>query len=52
MNEDPNEFYLRLVTGRMRSDRSGGVRRTANGNYGGNGGHALIVAAQAAAQLN
>ena len=36
----------------MRSDRSGRVRRIANRNYGGNGGHALIVAAQAAAQLN
>ena len=34
----------------MRSDRSGGVRRMANRNYGGNGGRVLIVAAQAAAQ--
>ena len=40
------------VTGRMRSDRSGGVRGMANRNYGGNGGRVLIVAAQAAAQLN
>jgi hypothetical protein len=36
----------------MRSDRSGGARRMANRNYGGNGGRVLIVAAQAAAQLN
>ena len=36
----------------MRSDRSGGVRRMANRNYGGNGGRTLIVAAQVAAQLN
>ena len=41
-----------VVTGRMRSDRSGRVRRLANRNYGGNGGHVLIVVAQAAAQLN
>jgi hypothetical protein len=32
----------------MRSDRSGGIRRMANRNYGGNGSRALIVAAQAA----
>ena len=36
----------------MRSDRGSRVRRMANRNYGGNGGRALIVAAQAAAQLN
>ena len=41
-----------VVTGRMRSDRSGRARRMANRNYGGNGGRVLIVAAQAAAQLN
>jgi hypothetical protein len=40
------------VTGQMCSDRGGRVRRMANRNYGGNGGRALIVAAQAAAQLN
>ena len=40
------------VTGRMRSDRSGRVRRMANRNYGGNDSHTLIVAAQAAVQLN
>ena len=40
------------VTGRMRSDRSGSVRRLAGCNYGGNGGRVLIMAAMAAAQLN
>jgi hypothetical protein len=40
------------VTGRMRRDRSGRVRRMASRNYGSNGGHALIVAAQTAVQLN
>ena len=44
--------HYHIVTGRMRSDRSGGVRRMANRNYDGNGGRTLIVAAQAAAQLN
>ena len=29
------------ITGRMRSDRSGRVRRMANRNYGGNGGRAV-----------
>ena len=41
-----------VICNRMRSDRSGGARRMANRNYGGNGGRVLIVAAQAAAQLN
>ena len=36
----------------MRRDRNGRVRRKASCNYGGNGGHTLIVAAQAAVQLN
>ena len=40
------------VTGRMCNDRSGRVRRIANRNYGSNGGRALIVVAQVAAQLN
>ena len=44
--------HLWAVTGRMRNNRSGRVRRIANRNYGGNGSRALIVAAQAAAQLN
>ena len=59
-----NEFYSEdgdegipierriVVTGRMRSDRSGSVRRLAGCNYGGNGGRVLIMAAMAAAQLN
>ena len=40
------------VTGRMRSDRSGSVRRLAGCNYGGSGGRVLIMAAMAAARLN
>ena len=40
------------VTGRMRSDRSGSVRRLAGCNYGGNGGRVLIMATMATAQLN
>ena len=40
------------VTGRMRSDRSGSVRRLAGCNYGGSGGRVLIMAALAAARLN
>jgi hypothetical protein len=42
----------RTVTGQMRSDRSGSVRRLAGCNYGGNGGRVLIMAAMAATQLN
>ena len=42
----------RNVTGRMRSDRSGSVRRLAGCNCGGNGGRVLIMAVMAAAQLN
>ena len=45
-------LFTVCVTGRMRSDRSGGARRMANRNYGGNGGRVLIMAAMAAAQLN
>ena len=45
-------YYGLYVTGRMRSDRSSRVHCMANCNYGGNGSRALIVAAQAAAQLN
>ena len=41
-----------FVTGRMRSDRSGSVRRLAGCNYGGSGGRVLIMAAMAAARLN
>ena len=40
------------VTGRMRSDHSGSVRRLAGCNYGGSGGRVLIMAAMAAARLN
>jgi hypothetical protein len=40
------------VTGRMRSDRSGSVRRLAGCNYGGSGGRVLIMVAMAAAWLN
>ena len=43
---------LVFVTGRMRGDRSSRVRCMASRNYGGNGGHILIVVAQAATQLN
>ena len=43
---------LRAVTGRMRSDCSGSVRRLAGCNYGGSGGRVLIMAAMAAARLN
>ena len=42
----------KIVTGRMRSDRSSSIRRLAGCNYGGNGGRVLIMAAMAAAQLN
>ena len=41
-----------VVTGRMRSDCSGSVRRLAGCNYGGSGGRVLIMAAMAAARLN
>ena len=47
-----NQVIYYLITGQIRSDCSGRVRPMANRNYGGNGGCALIVAAQAAAQLN
>ena len=48
--DEDNPIERRIVvTGQMRSDHSSRVRRLANHNYGGNGGHALIVAAQAAA---
>jgi hypothetical protein len=40
------------VTGRIRSDRSGSVRRLAGCNYGNSGGRVLIMAAMAAARLN
>ena len=38
-----------VVTGRMRSDRSGSVRRLAGCNYSDNGGRVLIMVAMAAA---
>jgi hypothetical protein len=41
-----------VLTGRIHSDHSGRVRCMANRNYGSNSGRVLIVAAQAAAQLN
>jgi hypothetical protein len=40
------------ITGLMCSDHNGRVRHMANCNYGSNGSRTLIVAAQAAAQLN
>jgi hypothetical protein len=41
-----------VVTGRMRSDRSGSVRRLAGYNYSSSGGRVLIMAAMVAAWLN
>jgi hypothetical protein len=49
----PTKVWLELrVTGRMRSDHSGSVRRLAGCNYGGSGGRVLIMAAMVAARLN
>jgi hypothetical protein len=46
-------MYLELtVTDPKHSNHSDRACRIANQNYDGNGGHALIMAAMAAAQLN
>jgi hypothetical protein len=52
VEQGSQSIFTVVITGRMRRDRSGRVRRMASRNYGGNGGHALIVVAQAAVQLN